>query len=96
MLMLGTDRYELLRNQRIVKGMESLSGYGNVLVELGIDGVIKQVRHHRARLKAGKAGLYYRHLGPLLTIRPAQGCSRGPAGGGRQDQPAHAHQSPRH
>jgi DNA-directed RNA polymerase len=70
MLMLGTDRYELLRNQRIVKGMESLSGYGNVLVELGIDGVIKEVRHHRARLKAGKAGLYYRHLGPLLTIAP--------------------------
>ena len=70
MLMLGTDRYELLRNQRIVKGMESLSGYGNLLVELGIDGVIKEIRHHRAQLKAGKAGKYYAHLSPLLTIAP--------------------------
>lgn len=70
MLMLGTDRYELLRNQRITNGMESLSGYGNLLVELGIDGVIKEIRHHRAQLKAGKPGKYYAHLSPLLTIAP--------------------------
>lgn len=70
MLMLGTDRYELLRNQRITNKMESLSGYGNLLVELGVDGVIKALRQHRSKLKQGKAGKYYAHLSPLLTIAP--------------------------
>jgi DNA-directed RNA polymerase len=70
MFMLGADRYELLRNQRVVRHMESLSGYGNLLVELGIDAVVKEIRLHRSRLKAGRAGIYYRHLSPLLAMAP--------------------------
>ncbi len=70
MLMLGADRYELLRNNRIAKKMESLSTYGNALVTMGVDGVVAEIRHHRKRLQQGKAGVYYRDLQPLLTLAP--------------------------
>lgn len=70
MFMLGADRYDLLRNRRIANNMESLSSYGNLLVELGITGVEQEIRLHRERLKAGRAGAYYKDLHALLELAP--------------------------
>jgi DNA-directed RNA polymerase len=70
MYLLGADRRELLRNRRIVTRMESLSDYGNALVTMGIDAVIKEIRHHRKRLRDGKAGPQYKYLSPLLCLAP--------------------------
>lgn len=70
MYLLGADRRELLRNRRIITRMESLSDYGNALVTMGIDEVIKEIRVHRKRLQAGKAGPSYKYLSPLLCLAP--------------------------
>lgn len=70
MFMLGADRYELLRNNRITKKMESLSSYGDALVTMGVEAVIAEIRHHRKQMLKGKAGSLYKDLQPLLALAP--------------------------
>lgn len=65
---LGADRVALMSNNRKLHRMESLSKYGQALVEAGVDAIAKAVWQHQRAIGKGKAGRKYIYLSPLLQL----------------------------
>lgn len=70
MFQLGADRRQLMGNRRKLLRMESLSDYGDALVQLGVERLTQAIRHHRQQIKEGKAGTNYAGLNPLMQMAP--------------------------
>jgi DNA-directed RNA polymerase len=70
MYQLGADRHKFMYAKRQEQKMESLGHYGQAITEIGIEPLVEKIKTATEHIKAGKAGINYSCLQPLLQLAP--------------------------
>jgi len=70
MYQLGADRYVYRNQMRVEERMESMSHYGTVIVEAGLEPLAQAVLVKQEAIKAGRPGSGNTHMKPLMQQTP--------------------------